>query len=48
MKKIFGVFSNNSNFDCDLLRIIKSIKVKNNIQLNFLNSGSLKKNFQKL
>ena len=46
-KKILSVFSNNSNFDCDLLRIIKSIKVKNNIQLNFLNSGNFKKKLSK-
>ena len=46
-KFTISVFSNSPEFNFEVLNLIKSLKPKDNLQINFLNSGNFKKNFQK-
>ena len=46
-KFIISVFSNSSEFDFDVLNLIKIIKPIENLQINFLNSGNFKKKLAK-
>ena len=46
-KFTISVFSNSPEFNFEVLNLIKSLKTRDNLQLNFLNSGNFKKNFQK-
>jgi histidyl-tRNA synthetase len=38
-----SIFSNSSHFDFDVMNIIKNLKPIENLQINFINSGNLKK-----
>jgi histidyl-tRNA synthetase len=42
-KSKISIFSNSSHFDFDVMNIIKNLKPIENIQINFINSGNLKK-----
>ena len=42
-----SIFSNSPQFDFEVLNIIKNMKPKDNLQINFLNSGNFKKKLSK-
>jgi len=46
-KLMISIFSNSPKFDFDVLNIIKSLKPKDNLQINFLTSGNFKKKLSK-
>ena len=46
-KKKICFFSNNSNLDLEVLKIISTLKLRNNFMIHFINTGNLKKKFAK-
>jgi histidyl-tRNA synthetase len=46
-KFTISVFSNSPEFNFEVLNLIKSLKPKDNLQINFLNSGNFKKKLSK-
>ena len=46
-KFTISIFSNSPEFDFDVLNLIKSLKPKDDIKINFLNSGNFKKKLSK-
>ena len=46
-KSTISIFSNSSEYNFEVLNLIKSLKPKDNLQINFLNSGNFKKKISK-
>ena len=46
-KFTISIFSNSPEFDFDVLNLIKSLKPKDDLKINFLNSGNFKKKLSK-
>ena len=46
-KFTISIFSNSPEFNFEVLNLIKSLKPKDNLQINFLNSGNFKKKLSK-